>query len=774
MILQTFVLETVLAKKATKESEQFVLLLKDLFGIFRICSQCKPEYFSMLKDCYRCVSSFTIISLFTLLLFGWYFINVTVSNSVTSLEMILGWAQLANIIGDVSLNWTPMVRTMFGVANILDFDVDILEPSCIFKNWGYRENFVTQLSLPFVMSIMAGVGYLGSAAAYVAVQRRWIRLEGKRQGVLSIFFDVPEDKDQLQKKWDATIATFLSSVDVTYVTIAKYCMDVFKCENIAGELVLSEDPSVICGNGEHKALIALAVSGLIFYVIGYLVFTSWNIIHLQQLRGFSNETNLKRYGFIYEKYELDYFFTPIIVLVRKLLFVLVLVYVNNPAFQVGALTIIITASLMVHVYTAPYVDSHCDVLLAFLLLALMFEAFGGLMFYSDNLPKANRLILEWIIIVSLIVMLVAFAMIFCLEVRKKFHVRYVKKVHKKYVRQGSDFSSFFRMAQRLSRQIKRSGNSCGSIGSLTSSMKTEKREVSYELLDTFKPAFVYSSLRLHPELVKEWDKITNMLKGYMSDQADVSYLSLNPVAKFWRKFVNKFPEIVDFLAVADDDTREKFKHVARVLYREFYVSNKVSPLPLMKVLNWRDYAPMAQWLAIAPKEERQAFNELVIRMLKLNGKKELADVFKARLESGGPLPSLHRRLDHRKLSRRQSKFLDEMSGICDPFYNSIIERPNRFLTADSSANRSSELAPDDTRRTSDPTTRSTSEISVIAASGPLGEAASSEGTEEYCRLSRPALRNINERSMDRMSRQSSQNNRSVCFADEVRDMADSI
>lgn len=607
-----------------------------------------------MDSCVECLCSSILALSYISLLCGWYFINVTVSRSVTSLEMILGWAQLANIIGDVNLNWTAMVRQMFNVANILDFDVDILEPSC-WVQWGYRENFVTQLLLPFIISAMAATAYLGSAAAFVMIQRQWIRPEGKRNGFLSIFVDVPKDKDALQQKWDVTIARFLASVDVTYVTIAKYCMDVFKCETIADVSVLREDPNVLCNTEEHKILIVLASFGLIFYVLGYPVYVVWKLLDLGKERSFSNATHLRRYGFIYDKFELDYYYTPALIIIRKLLFVSILVYVNNPAFQVGALAVIITVSLMIHVYTAPYMDTYLDVLFSFLLVALMFEAFGGLIFYSDNLPQTNRQILEWLVIGTLFLLLIVFLAIFILEISQKYQRKYIKKQHLAYSKNG-DFK----------------GNKLfGFQRTLNSPLSTvrENSDVSFELLNTFKPSFVYNCLRERPDFIKNWDNLTDMLKDYMSDQSDTSYLSMNPIAKFWRKLVDHFPELVDFLAVADDATLEKFNDVATNLYRNFYLTKKISPLPLMEILNWRDYAPMAQWLAIASYNDRNFFLTQVATMFRMNGRKEEAEVLEMKLLYGGLDPHIEERGSGNKTDRRQ-RYLNSIHEGSHPFMHS--------------------------------------------------------------------------------------------------------
>lgn len=634
-----------------------------MFG-FRFCSHCAEGYFTMMEKCYTCISPLSLTLFAIALLFGWYFLNVTVSRSVSSLEMLLEWAQLANIIGDVDLKWTHMLKWMFGVANILDFDVDILEPSC-FIMWGFKRNFIMQLLLPFIMSAMSAVAYLGSAIAFFAVERNWIRFEGKRKRFVSIFVEVPKDVMQLHKKWDSTVASFLASVDVTYLTIATYCLGVFQCRKVSGVPVLFADSAVQCHTQEHRNLIILASFGIIFYVIGYPVYVSWKLLDLSKKRTFSNDVCLRRYGFIYKKFELSYFFTPAISIVRKLLFVAILIFVSNPAFQVGALAAIATASLMIHVYTAPYVDVYMDVLFSFLLVALMFEAFSGLMFYSDNFPEGDRQILEWIVLSTLIVLLAVFLAIFLLELIRKYQITYVKKAYLSFALYGNlGVTNFFNFYPSMKR------------GSPTGSK--EDINVSFELLETFKPNFIYNTLRKKPEFVKEWNRLTNLLKDFMADKSDTSYLSMEPVAKFWRKLVDHFPELVDFLAVADAVTLEKFNDVATNLYRNFFLTKKVSPLPLMEAMNWRDYAPMAQWLAIASHEDRDYFLSQIVTIFRTNGKEEAAEVLEMKLIHGGHDPFLKERGNGFRSDRRQ-RYLTTINEGSHPFLHSAslrTQRPN--------------------------------------------------------------------------------------------------
>lgn len=98
---------------------------------------------------------------------------------------------------------------------------------------------------------------------------------------------------------------------ILYPCHYRYCISSLRCEDIAGVLVMSSSSSVECGTVEHKGIIGMAVVGLAFYTIGYIVFTSVVLFNLYARKKFSDTQSLHRYGFIYERFELGYSWTAV-------------------------------------------------------------------------------------------------------------------------------------------------------------------------------------------------------------------------------------------------------------------------------------------------------------------------------------------------------------------------------------------------------------------------------------------------------------------------------
>ncbi|CAD7695521.1 unnamed protein product [Ostreobium quekettii] len=561
----------------------------------RMCDACQKGYFYVFDRCFRCISKRVLTVLFVFLIVGWYMLNVVISKSLPSVDILLSWAQLANVIGDLDLSWPLTLEIVFGVANLMDFDVDIMEPTCFYSDWSYEDNFFVQLCLPFIMGFFALIGYLvASLLKFLAKNPDTKRYQFLR--MFQFLQRVPRSQAELDAKWDMTVAAFLSSIEVTYITIAKYCFDAFKCRDVHGVMVLCASPEIECGSSKHNVVRGLAAAGILFYVIGFPLWVSWRLSSLRSRQAFADPVALRRYGFLYRRYELEYFWTGLVVLVRRVLFVLVLVFVHNAAFQVALLAAIIICSLMLHVYSAPYVDTYLDWLFSILLISLLIECFGGLMFYADNLPNANKGILEVFVLSGLFLLVAVFVYTFVREMKKKVEILEIRRMHCRAVLNKDVFEEDADGTGRWER-------------------KTRSSQVSRELTCTFNPNFVYKALKdSDEEMLLRWDKLSDMLKEYMADRSETSYLSLKPVAKFWRKLVERFPELIDFLTVADEDTRNDFKSFATKLYNDFYLKKNIESAPIFRVLNWRDRAPLAQWLAMAEEKDLVFFREFMVDM----------------------------------------------------------------------------------------------------------------------------------------------------------------
>lgn len=205
--------------------------------------------------------------------------------------------------------------------------------------------------------------------------------------------------------------------------------------------VMSASSNTECGTTEHKNIMIFAAIGILVYSVGYVSFTLWTLLTMWSKKSFSDPQNLRRYGFLYRRFEPDYFWMSVMILIRRMGFVCALVFIHSPAYQAGGLALIINASLMLHVYTAPYIDTYLDVLFSFLLVALMFVSFGGLMFYSEHLSTGERTLLEWLTLVVFMAIALVFVIIFAREVVIKYRIHALKKLHLDFIMHNISMSA---------------------------------------------------------------------------------------------------------------------------------------------------------------------------------------------------------------------------------------------------------------------------------------------------------------------------------------------
>lgn len=568
----------------------------------RKCDVCIEGYFKALEMCFACISMHGLAAIYLQLVVVWYLLIAVVSRTLPTVEIFIGWVQLAISIGELDLRWPRSLELVSGVASLLNFDANIMEPTCFKSDWSYEENFVVQLLLPFIVGLMAMVVCTG-----LGILKALHKGSQCREPTAVRLCNFPHSLLKLGEMWEVTVAAFLSAVEVTYITIAKYSFNSFICEDVHGVSVMVASPEVECGSREHNAIRLKGALGVIFYVIGFPCFVLWLWFSLHLRQGFSEPTALRRYGFLYRRFKQGYFWTGLVILARRILFVLVLVLMRNAAFQSATLAAITIFSLMLHVYTAPYVDTYLDWFSNVLWVFLLFQCFGGMMFYAVNLPNVNRDILEVFILAGFVLLAIGFIVALGWEIRNKVLVVRLRRLHWQAVVQH-DSSCRQKTGSRGKRYMERN---------------KPPGEISKELLHTFDANFVYNSLKVsNQETLMRWDRLSDMLEDYVADDSETSYLSASPVATFWRNLVKRFPEIIDLLVVADEGTRNDFKDFITRLYMDFFLEKReVTSTPIFRVLNWRDRAPVAQWLAMAQEKDRLFFREILTDLYEANSPK---------------------------------------------------------------------------------------------------------------------------------------------------------
>ena len=388
-------------------------------------------YFKVVGKCQRCYHKIIVILIMVAVFIAWYLLNSVFSRSIVSFGVILNWVQLANVIGDLPLRWPHNLLVVYSIANVMDFDVDMVEPSCLGIDWTFTHNFIVQMLLPILLSGSSVAVYWTNKVIFHWEKRASnSNVKHDLKGI-SWLWKIPDTDKEWEERWDRVISGMLSSLEVMYLTIARYCANALNCRRIAGVSVLRAAPEIECDSEERRMLLALGFIGFSVYVVGYVGFVIYILNHLRVPPTFSDAKNMRRYGILYAHYEIDYWWNEIIILFRRLLFVIIFTLGDSPANQVAMLALIVVASLVVHVYTTPYVHTSVDILFTSLLATLMAQAFSGLLFHNPDVSGRSKRILDTLVLAVIAVLWLVFLFFFGWELLRKYRINVMQQFHKK-------------------------------------------------------------------------------------------------------------------------------------------------------------------------------------------------------------------------------------------------------------------------------------------------------------------------------------------------------
>ncbi|GMH35618.1 hypothetical protein BSKO_03486 [Bryopsis sp. KO-2023] len=536
----------------------------------RGCSVCAYGFFRLAGECHACTGKVDTVLLLIGVFVVWYSINKVVSDQVETVNGILNWAQLLNVIASLQLKWPTATTKFFNVVSFLDFDVDIVEPSCL-GPWSFTHNYIVQLLLPVGLTLFA------AGNRFIGIMLHKMSSEKSRNffvRILCRIYRVPRNDADRKMMMNSLVSVSLAAMEITYITITRYNFDVLRCDEIAGKRVMSASVDIECNSSKYKVLWGIAVFSMVAYTVGYLALVAYKLIEMHWKGTFAITTNLERYGFLYARFELEFFWTPLLDLAIKIAFVGISVYVDDAMVAAALLAVVVVINLLVLVYTRPFLASELDLLQVILSTVLLAVTFGGIIVSNPKFPRSKVAVVEGVVLTMVSSMWAVFLVLFLMEWIRKTCVWVLKKKHAR-------------------------------------ALDTTQRDISDTLYDTFDAQFLYRWLRTADKTTfQDFEKLNGMLADYVVDASFMSYLSQEMVAVFWRRLVDNFPELIDFLATADDEAREHFTKFSEVLYKDFFLAKSLRG-GIHQHLVWKDQAAVAHWIALASKQDRDFFVNVI-------------------------------------------------------------------------------------------------------------------------------------------------------------------
>ena len=379
----------------------------------RMCNSCEDGFFKFSGFCYNCVGTFgsaykfayAVLLLATIA--AWIALNKFVS-MIDAVDVSLLFLQILFIVGTFNLNWDETAQSVLSGLTFTNFNVDFVSPQCV-TPYTIADAFVLNMMMPFFAvgllaldwgyTLLKSKGKKGDTSEHHwrAVKKAGGRRRSSANGRLSVTgapvavplgtmvgSEITWKEQTLWETWfENSIFTFGSFLNIVYPSLVYQSFSVFRCMDMAGTSVMVADPTLECGSSAHQGLQAGAVLGIIFYVIGIPAMFSYVLWNGERHTLFDNQDYRDRFGWLFERYESEFYFWELTFVFRRLAFVSISVFVDDGIVQgvTGLFTIGICT--MMHFYARAFADVSLDYLDS-TALALLFVLIGCGMFFNER------------------------------------------------------------------------------------------------------------------------------------------------------------------------------------------------------------------------------------------------------------------------------------------------------------------------------------------------------------------------------------------------------
>uniref|UniRef100_A0A6S8Q6W5 Uncharacterized protein n=1 Tax=Dunaliella tertiolecta TaxID=3047 RepID=A0A6S8Q6W5_DUNTE len=681
----------------------------------RLCQSCADGYFRAFDNCIECISPAGNIIAMLCMYCLFIYLVVGVSRNLETIHLLMNFCQTLSIVAYFNMQWPLILENIFSIAGILSFEMDIIQPQCATKEWGFAENLYIQLSYPAFLFLLQG-GWCG--AIYLAFRAK-MRMNGKSisdfpsmnfsgsvsgsvqrgsvSGKLSGKFGdsnlgsiggsgnyavleasgwwlflqtllyIPSTPQEMHELILENMSIAFMSLNLGYVVILKYCLQAFSCFDFEGTKYMYFNADELCYTPEHFQIMTAAAAGLIVYIAGtwFMFITVMRV--LKQTNSFCKKRPLLLFGWMYERYESKCYWFELTILAEKTILVVVAVFIPaDPILQVIIMLIVSLASTLLSIKTSAPVDSTSSLLLTATDGGTMVIMVLGLMFYNSSILDRTYTVATVIGSVGLIGLLVVLAAAFFVEVAFHITILVLRARHKN-------------MASKWGQDTR----------------------LHVHMFRAFKPWFIFKWLtKADPDDWLQWHKLCKLLQYSVHPTCETSYLSQEKVGHFWSYLISSFPEMLDFLASVEEEDRNDFLNVIEVMYEHYFDTANTYKVQLNSIITERFRAAIGQWLSSASNSEVMFIKKVITKAFaKAQGEEAEAEITRAFSRSSKSMANMCRRassededLEEKKLHRMTSdggSLLGGLSGASSLVRGTSGPSPQSCLQGDVAFVRSS-------------------------------------------------------------------------------------
>eukprot|EP00873_Tetraselmis_striata_P002301 jgi/Tetstr1/422565/TSEL_013373.t1 len=428
-----------------------------------LCAVCSVGYFSLGGLCLACLEPSLpfVIGCILLIITAWYLINRIAAGRYEAVDLMLLFFQNASTISAYSLDWAKFLVTgPFWALAIVNFDVDFFKPDCLNtenrSTWSFGHSLVLQLGLPLIVGLFCCLLYGASLLAIPVCERReqrrrasaaaelnaaWADAEEdgakKRKGVQGMAgsvghaalrgVGVATSRAELAELFDDCISAFTSFLNVVYHTMTAKCLETFMCNTLPyGRKYMISAPPIPCWDTWHIGYAVISVLFLVIYTVGiplgFMGILTYGKVH-NLLR---NERFMRRFGWLYLRYERQWYWWEFSILMRRGLLVFTLVLAQRlPSLQIILGICICVTAVTMHFYARPFISQSLDTLEQSSLVSLVGLLCTGILFQDSSARAAHSL---WEATVTALALLCLFGSMLLVVIMVVRDVRYEEAV----------------------------------------------------------------------------------------------------------------------------------------------------------------------------------------------------------------------------------------------------------------------------------------------------------------------------------------------------------
>ncbi|KAJ3445328.1 g protein-coupled receptor-related [Anaeramoeba flamelloides] len=470
------------------------------------CSECRANFYKLDSRCEQCPDNaktrfFLIAICFFFLLLFFLFIAKKATSYFGSFTISFSFFQILVIIYDLNIKWPNQIESTLKFFLPFNFNLDFLATECSF-NLNYFDKWIIIQMFPFVfyltLILMYSLLFLHSKLLsklhhqnndkknndqnqndhnndnnnisnnnffmtgfiFKKFPKLIYKPSKKLDNIFMYYFHLIKyylllpffqcfSKQELKNLKNIMINVYLTLLTLLYLLLSQKSLQVFDCtyDSSSKNYVFQPEPNYNCFEKWWYQFLPFSIISIVLYILGIPLLIVYLLIKNSKILT-ERQFDLK-FGLLCTRYNKNFFFWEIVIMIRKLFLVILQIYLYNyTVLQLIAMILILLLALIIQFRFKPYIESRHNFLESILLFISNVILFAGLGFYSNELDlynDNNNLITVLMFIIIFAVFLLLFITILDVSNKIKVSKRTKGDYNKKKLNQLNMFNnnSFF-------------------------------------------------------------------------------------------------------------------------------------------------------------------------------------------------------------------------------------------------------------------------------------------------------------------------------------------